>query len=135
MAIILSCIFMQSRRGAIVTPLISLAINQWGSVFVCPPLSPDGLPLWREWMRLEAERRAKVKVWHLVIQGWGTGAPSGCSASQQLGHIVVVAADTSQITAKCKAVQQIFMLLWKKPLYHTGSLCISVIKTAIYGGV
>lgn len=114
---------------------ISVAINQWGSGFVCPLLSPDGLPLGREWMRREVERRAKVKSWHLVIQRWGTGIPSGCSASQQHVHIVVVAVDTSQIRAKCTSCSANFhAFVRKKALYHTLSLCINVLKRTNYGG-
>lgn len=86
---------------------ISKAINQRGYAFVCPVPSSDGLPLWRGWMRREAERCTKVKAWHLVIQKWGTGVPSGCSASQKPGHIVVVAVDT-KLEQNVSAVQQFF---------------------------
>lgn len=108
---------------------ISSAINQWGSAFVCPLLSSDGLPLWRGWMRREVERCAKAKAWHLVIQKWGTGVPSGCSASQEQGHIVVVAVDT-KLDQNASAVQQIFCCFceqwqqWQKITWTKRKICM-----------
>ncbi len=115
---------MQSRRGAVVTPLISLAINQWGSVFVCPPLSPDGLPLWREWMRLEAERRVKVKVWHLVFRDEGQAHHPAALRPSSLATSLLLLRILHKLQQNALAVQQICMLCERSHSITLGPLCI-----------